>query len=462
MESMKKIVILCLAAGLFVGCGIHKKYERPEMDMEGLYGNAEGTEGSTLGNLRWEELFTDAHLQVLIEKMLAQNTDLQAAHLKIDEAQAALQSARLAYLPSINLGPQGSLSSFNHATPSKVYTLPVTASWQFDLLMGGIANAKRQTKAAYELSKEYEQAVRAQLIGGMANLYYSLLMFDEQVRITEATAEIWREIVEKARVMKEAGMFNEAAVAQYEGTYFSVQASARELKQLVKETENSICSLLAEAPHTVARGKLADQEIPATLAVGVPVQMLSNRPDVRIAEYGLMQAYFATNIARSKLYPSITLSGSIGWTNNSGMGIVNPGDVLMNAAGSLLQPIFNARANRNQVKIMKAQQQQAELAYRQTVINAGGEVNSLLAQVETTKAKRMLSGKQVEALQRAVESTELLMEYTSTTYLEVLSTRQSLLSAELSLVSNHFDELQSIVSLYQALGGGREITTDEE
>ena len=459
---MKKLVILCLAAGLFVGCGIHKKYERPEMNMDGLYGDAEGTEGSTLGDLRWEELFTDAHLTALIEKMLEQNTDLQAAHLKITEAQAALQSARLAFLPSINLAPQGSLSSFNHATPTKTYTLPVTASWQFDLLMGGLANTKRQVKAAYELSKEYEQAVRAQLIGGMANLYYSLLMFDEQVRITDATAEIWRELVDKARAMKEAGMFTEAAIAQYEGTYYSILASANALKQQVKVTENSICSLLAEAPHTVARGTLAAQELPAKLEVGVPVQMLSNRPDVRIAEYALMQAYFATNVARSKLYPSITLSGTFGWTNNSGMGIVNPGDVIMSAAGSLLQPIFNARANRNQVKIMKAQQEQAELSYRQTVINAGAEVNNLLAQVQTAKAKRTLSGQQVEAMQRAVESTELLMEHTSTTYLEVLTARQSLLSAELSLVSNHFDELQSIVSLYQALGGGREVATEEK
>lgn len=457
MKSMKKLVIFCLAAGLMTGCGIYKQYERPEVETADLYGDAVGTEGETFGDLKWEEIFTDAHLRTLIAKTLEQNTDLQAAQLKIEEAQAALQSARLAYLPSINLAPQGALSSFNHATPTKTYTLPVAASWQFDLLMGGITNAKRQTKATYELSKEYEQAVRAQLIGGVANLYYSLLMFDEQVRITEQTVAIWKELVEKARIMKEAGMFNEAAVSQYEGTYYSIEASLKDLKQQVKSIENNLCTILAEAPHAIERGKLADQQLPATIEVGIPVQMLSNRPDVRIAEYSLMQAYYATNIARSKLYPSISLSGSIGWTNSSGMGIVNPGDVIMSAAGSLLQPIFNARVNRNQVKISKAQQEEAELAYRQTILNAGAEVNTLLAQVQAAREKRALTAQQVAALQRAVESTELLMEHTSTTYLEVLTARQTLLSAELAEVSNHFNELQSIVSLYQALGGGREV-----
>lgn len=454
---MKKIIILCLAAGCFVGCGIHKPYSRPEMETAGLYGDVAGTaEEETIADLKWQELFTDPQLQALIELGLAENTDLQTAKLKIDEAHAALQSARLAYLPTINLAPQGNLASFNHATPTKTYTLPVVASWQFDLFMGGISNQKRQIKAAYELSKEYEQAVRAQLIGGIANLYYTLLMLDEQVRITESTAAIWKEFVEKAQAMKEAGMFNEAAVAQYEATYQSVSSSLQDLLYTRTTAENGLNSLLARGPQYIARGKLADQQLSQNLAVGLPVEMLSNRPDVRIAEYSLMQAYFATNVARSALYPSITLSGTLGWTNNSGMGIVNPGDVIMNAAGSLLMPIFNARALRSQVIISKAQQEEAMLAYKQTVINAGAEVNNVLAQCQAARVKRDMRAKQVEAMQRAVESTELLMEHTSTTYLEVLTARQSLLSAELAQVADRFDELQSTVSLYQALGGGRE------
>ena len=452
---MKKTILICLAAAL-AGCGIYKPYDRPEVGTEDLYGAAvTPSEEESLGDLPWRELFTDPQLQRLIERALAENTDLQSAKLKIDEAAAALQSARLAYLPSINLAPQGALSSFDGAKPTKTYQLPVTASWQIDLF-GGTTNAKRQASAGYELSLAYEQAVRAQLVSGVANLYYTLLMLDEQVRITASTAGIWSEVVEKARAMKEAGMLNETAVSQYEATYYSVLSSERDLNYNRKTTENSLCSLLALTPQTIERGTLAAQELPEQVAAGYPARLLDNRPDVRVAELSLMQAYYATSEARSKLWPSISLSGSAGWTNSGGMGITNPGDLLLSAAGSVLQPIFNARANRNQLKIMKAQQQEAELAYRQTLLNAGAEVNDALAQCQSARAKREYRARQVEAMRRAVESTELLMQYTSMTYLEVLNARQSLLSAELSQVADRFDELQGVVNLYQALGGGRE------
>ena len=450
----KTIITICLAAGL-VGCGIYKPYNRPEVETDALYGAVEASDSESLGDLPWRELFTDPQLQELIARALVENTDLQSAKLKIDEAEAALQTARLSYLPSINLAPQGSLSSFDGATPTKTYQLPVTAAWQIDLF-GGITNQKRQARAAYELSKAYEQAVKTQLVAGVANLYYTLLMLDEQVRITAATATVWREVIEKAQAMKEAGMLTEAAVSQYEATYYSVLSSERDLGYQRTTVENSLCSLLALTPQPIARGTLAAQQMPEELLVGLPAQLLDNRPDVRIAEFTLMRAYYATSAARSKLWPSISLSGSAGWTNSGGMRIVNPGEMLLSAAGSVLQPIFNARANRNQLKIMKAQQQEAELSYRQTLLNAGAEVNNALAQCQAARAKREYRARQVDAMERAIVSTELLMQYTSTTYLEVLTARQSLLSAELAQVADRFDELQGVVNLYQALGGGRE------
>ncbi len=450
----KTIITICLAAGL-VGCGIYKPYNRPEVETDALYGAVEASASESLGDLTWRELFTDPQLQELIARALVENTDLQSAKLKIDEAEAALQTARLSYLPSINLAPQGSLSSFDGATPTKTYQLPVTAAWQIDLF-GGITNQKRQARAAYELSKAYEQAVKTQLVAGVANLYYTLLMLDEQVRITAATATVWREVIEKAQAMKEAGMLTEAAVSQYEATYYSVLSSERDLGYQRTTVENSLCSLLALTPQPIARGTLAAQQMPEELLVGLPAQLLDNRPDVRIAEFTLMRAYYATSAARSKLWPSISLSGSAGWTNSGGMRIVNPGEMLLSAAGSVLQPIFNARANRNQLKIMKAQQQEAELSYRQTLLNAGAEVNNALAQCQAARAKREYRARQVDAMERAIVSTELLMQYTSTTYLEVLTARQSLLSAELAQVADRFDELQGVVNLYQALGGGRE------
>lgn len=457
---MKKILIICAAAAL-TGCGIYKPYTRPEVTTAGLYGSAETADTTTLGDIRWQEMFTDPQLQALIALALENNTDLQSAQWRVKEAEATLKSARLAYLPSFNFAPQGSISSFDNANTTKTYSIPVTASWQIDIF-GGITNAKRKAKALYLQSREYEQAVKTQLIASVANLYYTLLMLDSQYEVTGETARKWEETVRTMRAMKDAGMTNEAGVAQYEGSYYAIEASLHDLEYSIREAENSLCSVLGLAPQEITRGSLDNQQLPQELAVGVPVQMLSNRPDVRNAEYSLMQSFYATNAARSALYPSITLSGSAGWTNNAGIKEMNPGKLLLSAAGSLLQPIFNAGANRANLKIAKAQQEEAKLSFRQTLLNAGAEVNNALTQCQSARAKTDLRAKQIEALTRAVESTELLMEHSSTTYLEVLTAQQSLLSAQLSQITDRFDEIQGIVNLYQALGGGRDLTTEEK
>ena len=458
---MKKLIII-LAAAAMTGCGIYKPYTRPEVKTDGLYGTAETADTTTIGNLGWEEMFTDPYLRTLIRQGLENNTDLQSAQWRIKEAEATLKSARLAYLPSFNFAPQGSMSSFDWATPGKTYSIPVTASWQIDIF-NGLTNAKRKSKALYLQSREYEQAVKTQLISGVANLYYTLLMLDSQYEVTEETAAKWRQSVEAMRALKEAGYANEAGVAQYEANTLAIEASLHDLGYQRTQAENSLCSLLGEVPHTIARGRLENQQLPDDLTVGVPLLMLSNRPDVRSAEYSLMQSYYATASARSSLYPSITLSGTLGWTNNSGgaQGIVNPGKLIWNAAGSLLQPIFNANANRARVKIAKAQQEESKLAFQQTLLNAGAEVNNALTQCQSARAKADLRVRQIEALERAVESTELLMQHGSTTYLEVLTAQQSLLSAQLSQIADRFDEIQGTVNLYQALGGGRDITEEK-
>ena len=456
---MKKILIVCLAAAM-TSCGIYKNYQRPDVVTDGLYGTAETADSTTLGDISWQEMFTDPQLQALIDLALTNNTDLQSAQWRVKEAEATLKSARLAYLPSFNFAPQGTISSFDNGAASKTYSIPVTASWQIDIF-GGLTNAKRKAKALYLQSREYQQAVRTQLIASVANLYYTLLMLDSQYEVTKETAAKWEESVRTMREMKAAGMTNEAGVAQYEGSYYGIVASLNDIEYSIRETENSLCSVLGEVPHEIVRGRLDEQQLPDNLAVGVPVQMLSNRPDIRQAEYSLMQSFYATNAARSALYPSITLSGSAGWTNNAGV-ITNPGKLLLSAAGSLLQPIFNANANRANLKIAKAQQEESKLAFQQALLNAGAEVNNALTQCQTARAKTDLRIKQIEAMERAVESTGLLMQHSSTTYLEVLTAQQSLLSAQLSQIADQFDEIQGVVNLYQALGGGRDLTTEEK
>lgn len=453
---MKKIILLSAVTVLLSSCGIYSKYKPETAVPDNLYGEGiETADTAGIGDRDWHELFSDPKLQALIEQGLQNNTDYQSAQLRVKEAEAALMSARLAFLPSFALSPQGTVSRFDARKATQTYSLPVTASWELDIF-GRMHNAKLQAKAVYAQSEDYRQAARTQLVAGIANSYYTLLMLDEQLAITRETEEAWRETVSSTRALMNAGMADEAAVSQMEATYYQVQASALDLKEQINQVENSLALLLAETPRYFERGTLDEQQFPEDLSVGVPVQMLSNRPDVRSAERSLEAAFYGTNQARASFYPSVVLSGSAGWTNSAGAMIVNPGKFLASAVGSLTQPLFNRGQVIAQYRIAQAQQEEASLAFQQTLLNAGSEVNDALVAYQTSREKTILFDKQIVSLEKALKSTSLLMEHGTSTYLEVLTARQSLLSAQLSQTANRFSEIQSVVNLYHALGGGRE------
>ena len=453
---MKKIILLSAVTVLLSSCGIYSKYKPETAVPDNLYGEGiETADTAGIGDRDWHELFSDPKLQALIEQGLQNNTDYQSAQLRVKEAEAALMSARLAFLPSFALSPQGTVSSFDTRKATQTYSLPVTASWELDIF-GRMHNAKLQAKAVYAQSEDYRQAVRTQLVAGIANSYYTLLMLDEQLAITRETEKAWRETVSSTRALMNAGMADEAAVSQMEAAYYQVQASALDLKEQINQVENSLALLLAETPRYFERGTLDEQQFPEDLSVGVPVQMLSNRPDVRSAERSLEAAFYGTNQARASFYPSVVLSGSAGWTNSAGAMIVNPGKFLASAVGSLTQPLFNRGQVIAQYRIAQAQQEEASLAFQQTLLNAGSEVNDALVAYQTSREKTILFDKQIVSLEKALKSTSLLMEHGTSTYLEVLTARQSLLSAQLSQTANRFSEIQSVVNLYHALGGGRE------
>ena len=453
---MKKILLLTTVTALLSSCGIYTKYQPETTAPDNLYGEETAAVDTTnLGNVDWRELFTDPQLQALIEQGLESNTDYLSAQLRVEEAKATLLSAKLAFLPSFSLAPQGTVSSFDKQKAAQTYSLPVTASWELDIF-GRMRNAKRQAKALYAQSRDYQQAVRTQLIAGIANTYYTLLMLDEQLSLTQQTEQAWTETVTSARALMEAGLYNEAGVSQMEATYYSVQTSVLDLKEQINQVENSLALLLAETPRHYERGTLSAQRFSQDLSVGIPVQMLANRPDVRSAERSLEAAFYGTNQARSAFYPSIVLSGSAGWTNAAGSMIVNPGKFLASAVGSLTQPLFNRGQVIAQYRISKAQQEEARLSFEQALLNAGSEVNDALTACQTSREKTVLFDKQIVSLQKALKSTSLLMEHGTTNYLEVLTARQTLLSAQLSQTANRFTEIQSVISLYQALGGGRE------
>ena len=451
---MKKIFIgLFLLTGL-AGCQ-YRTYERPAIaETDSLYlRSTASADSASIADLSWRELFTDPLLQNLIDSGIANNTDLNIARLKVEEAQALLTASKLAYLPSVSLTPQGTLRSVEGGSTTKSYDLAASADWEIDLF-GRITNAKREARAVLEQSEAYRQAVQTQLVATIANSYYSLLMLDKQYEISRSTAELWAENLRVMRALKEAGQTTEMAVAQTEASKLGADASVLTLERQISETENALCALLGIPSQHIGRSTLDAQRFPQELAAGVPLQLLQRRPDVRQSEAALAGAFYAANAARASFYPSITLSGSAGWTNAAGGAISNPGQWLLSAVGSLVQPLFTRGQNAAALKVAKAQQQEALLAFRQSLLDAGMEVNHALVQWQTARQRLTLDEQQIASLRSAVRSSELLMRYSSQNYLEVLTARQTLLQAELSAVSDRFDEIQGVINLYHALGGG--------
>lgn len=447
------IITFMLAGVLLSGCGIYRNYERPaDINAEGLYG-VETTDSTSLGDLSWREFFADTTLQALIEEGLANNTDLRVAELQITEAEAALRAARLAFLPNLSLSPQGSLEGFAWNGTTRAYTLPAMATWQVDVF-GSLRNAKKRTQMQLEQSRAYRQAVQSHLISSIANYYYTLAMLDAQLQVSEETAESWKRGVDMTRALMEVGEETDAAVSQSEANYNDVCTQAVELKRQISEVENSFSSLLGRMPGSIQRGRLDSWKALDSISVGIPVQLLSRRPDVRQAEQALAAAFYATGEARAAFYPTLTLSGLLGWSNNGGQ--VNPGNWIWQTLASLAQPIFQNGRLRAQLAISKARQEETKLAFRQALLDAGSEVNTALANIQSCDAKTAFYHSRISALQRTVKSTQLLMLNTSSNYLQVLTAQQDLFAAQLAEISNRFDAIQGTIELYLALGGGCE------
>lgn len=388
----------------------------------------------------------------MIEKGLERNTNLRVAHIRVKAAEAVLMNARLSYLPSVVLTPDGSISGTEGAKAIKTYNLAASASWEIDLF-GKVTNAKREALAALEGSRAYRQAVETQLIATIANSYYMLLMLDRQLIISEQTLITWKETEHSIEALKRAGKSNDAAVLQAKANRLALEASVVSIRKSIRETENVLSALLADTSHDIMRGALQKQQFPDTLSAGLPIQLLANRPDVRQAEWNLAQAYYATNAARSAFYPSLTLSGSTGWTNNVGGVVVNPGSWLFSAVGSLMQPLFNKGTNIANLRQAKARQEEALLLFQQSLLDAGKEVNNALTRWQSARIRIDYVNQQIMTLQEAVRKTELLMQHTSINYLEVLTARQRLLEAELTQAQDKFEEIQGVIDLYHAVGG---------
>lgn len=448
MNRISRMLIFTAAALItFSSCGLYRKYERADLSfVDSLYRRMEVPASSvSTGSVSWETMFTDTLLQEWIRLGLEYNTDLNIARLKVTEAEASLLAARWALFPGASFSAQGSV-------PGSL-TGSVNASWETDIF-GELRNSKRKAQAALEQSKAYEQAVQTQLVATIANSYYTLLMLDEQLAVSRRTLTTWEENIRTLEALKRAGKTNEAAVLQAKANRLNVEASVLTLEREILSVENSFCALVSIVPMSIDRSTLAEQELPQSLSAGVPVELLSRRPDVKQAEMALAQTVYATNSARAAFYPSLTLGGTLGWTTGNGNIVLDPGSLIASFIGNLVQPVFGRGANKARLQAAQAQQEAAAYRFRQSLLDAGVEVNNALTLWQTAKKRVELDKKQILTLQAAVWNTQLLMKHGNTNYLEVLTAQKNLLNAELAEVSDRFDEIQSVVNLYHALGGG--------
>lgn len=457
-----KIIALASVAVLLNSCGLYNKYERPDVNTQGLVRDVVAdndtlavTDTASFGNLPWRSVFTDPQLQQHIEYALAHNTNLLNAALNVKMVEAQLISAKLAFVPAFSFTPQGTIASWDGGKASQTYSLPVNASWSIDLF-GNLLSLKRSAQMSLLATKDYQLVVKTKLIAGVANSYYTLLMLDKQLEVVNDMERLTKETWETMKFLKDNKVgYRSTSVQSAEANYYSVQAQKADLKRQIREVENSLSLLLGQQAQAISRGKLDEQSLPTNFSTGIALQMLNNRPDVHYAEMSLAQCFYNVENARSKFYPSITISGSGAFTNSSGMGIVNPGKWLLSAVGSLVQPIFQNGRLIAGLKVAKAQQEQAYNTWQQAVLSAGSEVSNALVLYNTSEEKSNIEAKQIEVLKKNVEDTKNLMASSGSTYLEVITAQQSLLNVELSKIVDDFNKMQAVVNLYYALGGGR-------
>ena len=469
MKRLSNIIALALCV-MLTGCGLYDKYnqtvETPVDAFGPMDGGATSGGGESLAQMSWREFFTAPLLQQLIEQVLANNTDLNSARIAVEKSEASLKTAKMAYLPSLYFSPQGTLSKFDDNPWSKTYTLPLQLSMDVDVF-GSITNKKRAAQAVLLQAQMGEEAIRANLISTTAQQYYMLQLLDRQLAILTMTDSLWNASLETQKSLWENGKAYSTAVNQMEASYLNIKTQIVDTRRNILATENAISRLLAETPQHIERenwGFSANPNHPDSetgqrmfdtqfLKIGVPATMLEFRPDIRMANHAMEEAFYNVQAARSAFFPSITLTGSAGWTNNGGL-IVNPGKILLNAVGQLTQPIFARGQLKANLKIQQLTQEDLQKKYVQTVIDAGNQVNEAMADCQAAREKHAYYHRQVQVLYDAYTGTHELMDNGKASYLEVLTAQESLLNAQLSEAANMYKGTQAVIALYIALGGG--------
>jgi len=462
--------LLLLGIILFIGftsCGIINTYKTPEIDSKNLFREENPSDTTTIADIPWKEYFTDPALQSLIAEGLTNNFDMRIAYTRIQQAEAALVVAKSAYFPTIFLAGQASYTrvsqngngdkktlGYDAGPLYDTYGLGFAVSWEIDL-WGKLTSRSRAQYASLLSTQAYRNLIQTSLVSNIAITYYTLLALDEQLRITKETVELLKESTATMDAMMQAGLLNRAGVKQSEALLYGTQVSIPSLEIQIRQLENTLSVLVGRVPGPIERATIQNQPVPSRLAHGVPVQMLAKRPDVFQAEMGFRYAFEMKNVAQRSLYPSLTFGTStIGYGAGTLSHFFDPGNIMANLVGGLVQPIFAGNQLKGQYKIATAQQEEALLTFKKAVLNAGEEVSNTLYTYESSLRKNENRSKQVESLRTAVNDTKKLLQAGEANYTEVLNSEQNLLQAQLGQVSDKLEQLQATVNLYRALGGG--------
>lgn len=458
-----KYILVFSSALVLQSCFVAKNYEKPNLKTEDLYRTeVVAKDSSSMADLSWSELFKDPLLQGYINKGLQNNFDIRTAMQNIAAAESSLRQRKAGYFPTL-----GANGTWTHQELSKnsqypgmsgsvdQYQLSANLSWEADI-WGKIRSNKRAANAQFLQSIAVNQAVKTQVITGIASLYYQLMTLDAQLIIAEQSITNRDESVETIRALKDAGQVTEVAVKQTEAQKFATLLIIEDIKYNIIVLENSLSILLGESSQSISRSTLDEQELNPEITLGIPALLLSKRPDVMAAEYGLVSAFELVNVSRSSFYPSLTLTASGGFQSFELSDLINSNSLFSNIIGGITQPIFNQRQIKSQHEIAKANQEKALIYFDKVLKTAGKEVSDALANYENETTKFSIRQQQVEALKIAAEYSEELLTYGMANYLEVLTSKDNALNSELSLVDNKFKQFDAIIKLYKALGGGWE------
>lgn len=458
-----KLSSLLLLAFTLQSCFVAKNYDRPDLqEIDKLYRTDHVvTDSTSTAALSWKEFFSDPLLSEYIEEGLQNNLDIRIALQQITAAESYMKQGKMGYLPSLDakasmthqeLAPNSQFGSFFNGSIEQ-FELTGNLSWEADI-WGKIRSNQRATQASYLQSMAAHQAVKTRLISQIASNYYLLLALDQQHKITEATIENRKKSLQTIQALKEAGNVTQVAVDQTAAQLYNAQALLIDIEKNIFRTENAFAILLGKPASQINRSFLANQTLTRDLNIGLPAQLLANRPDVLSAEYSLMNTFELTNVAKSSFYPSLTLTGTGGLQSLEFNEWFSSGSLFATLVGGITQPIFNKRRIRTQYEVAKAHQEESLLNFKKTLLTAGQEVSNALYEYEAETKKYEFRQNEVESLRKAELNSEILLNNGFGTYLDLLTARQNALNAELNSIDNKLQQLQAIVELYRALGGG--------